>query len=215
MLFLATHCSPLACSTHLRGPRQNDRVPFPHVPSALPVLLCLQHTVTEQCRFFTAGVFLGVGLLHMLPEAVEGFEDLLSTSGPNALFPSPPSSFSPSNLTELTSSTEHLPLEIGGIPWGNFPMAYAICCLGFVLVWFVEKRIVSGPEGALLAADPPGLLPQGQGRATGRGSMGARGPMLGSDLDQRRMVAMAAGAESQGGASLCVVHVSCRQGASL
>ncbi|GBG61169.1 hypothetical protein CBR_g19245 [Chara braunii] len=76
--------------------------------------------------YFTAGVFLGVGLLHMLPEAA----------------------------AELDKDNLHI--------------SYAICALGIVVIWFLERHMLR---------------------------------------DSQRLMAVAAGAEHRGGASICYVHV--------
>lgn len=70
------------------------------------VPLCVQNMVTDLSRFFTAGVFLGVGLIHMLPEAAD-------------------------NLQKL---------GIGRVGDKNFPIAYLICALGVVIIWFLEQH---------------------------------------------------------------------------
>ncbi|GAQ86166.1 hypothetical protein KFL_002740050 [Klebsormidium nitens] len=65
-----------------------------------------RNMVTDLSRFFTAGVFLGVGLIHMLPEAAD-------------------------NLQKL---------GIGRVGKRNFPVAYLICALGVVIIWFLEQH---------------------------------------------------------------------------
>lgn len=52
---------------------------------------------------FSGGVFLGAGLLHLLPESIERLESTVNI--------------------------------------GNFPLAYLICAIGFILILFLEKTL--------------------------------------------------------------------------
>lgn len=78
-----------------------------------------RNDISELSKYFTAGVFLGVGLLHMLPEAAEG----ISSAGFDTL------------------------------PGGrSFPLAYAACALGVILVWSLERHVASfGEQGRIVA----------------------------------------------------------------
>ncbi|GJP48112.1 hypothetical protein CLOM_g7391 [Closterium sp. NIES-68] len=146
----------------------------------------------DHMRFLTAGVFLGVGLLHMLPDAVEGFQ---------ALDWSPPSAFNivtsawrthlrHSPATPLSSGFSlHIANSSAGPSVGPsadpaaadggdpFPIPYLLCALGFILVWYAEQRFSS--------AATPSPSPQ----------------------EIQKMMAVAAGAESLGGGSICYVQV--------
>eukprot|EP00850_Spirogloea_muscicola_P000280 SM000001S04682 [mRNA] locus=s1:1637387:1639671:- [translate_table: standard] len=70
-----------------------------------------QSTVMELSKYFTAGVFLGVGLLHMLPESAK----------------------------ELHKA------GVGFWSGKEFPVAYAVCAAGILIVWFVERHSSRGP----------------------------------------------------------------------
>ncbi|CAI5485921.1 unnamed protein product [Closterium sp. Naga37s-1] len=130
----------------------------------------------DHMRFLTAGVFLGVGLLHMLPDAVEGFQ---------ALDWSPPSAFNIVTYAwrdHLRHSPGNQPLLSSADPAAAddndpFPIPYLLCALGFILVWYAEQRFSS--------AASPSPSPQ----------------------EIQKMMAVAAGAESLGGGSICYVQV--------
>ncbi|CAI5993985.1 unnamed protein product [Closterium sp. NIES-64] len=132
--------------------------------------------IIDHMRFLTAGVFLGVGLLHMLPDAVEGFQ---------ALDWSLPSAFNIVTYAwrdHLRHSPSNQPLLSSGDPAAAddndpFPIPYLLCALGFILVWYAEQRFSS--------AAAPSPSPQ----------------------EIQKMMAVAAGAESLGGGSICYVQV--------
>jgi zinc transporter ZupT len=84
----------------------------PHIKSAL-----------NYFAFFTGGIFLGAGLLHMLPDSAELYESVQGL------------------LPGVVPSSMNINTYILDTP-GGFPAVNAMACAGFILIFIIEKVCV-------------------------------------------------------------------------